>query len=732
MEYPVSKPDGKKLSGGVGKPRQCQLPGKERQFHDGAGLTSIGRWDFEERIWSGGQFWEELRTGSLELIQCHLGHGLTLDRACFEMAVKGDAGCGIVKDEQLKDKLRKFWISLLRKYGSTQEDLDHVATGQPFFLRLIKELLAFGEDADREFLSQGEVGFPVGVLSPLPRTPHMYEEQSSWRLEDDPHMQEEIWRSNYQSVGPHVQFVREHFEEECREGLMAKITLEEAKNRYGDKIAISSLAVLVEENHNGKKRVIHDATHGTKINNRIRCRDKCRSPSAREKQYLLAYHKRRKSVLFSLVGDISKARRRFLHSPQERGLLACRILENDDYIYINNVGTFGVGCASYWWGRISGAGLRLIHEMLGPSMPVELLIFADDLEALAADAGGRRGIVLAFLYLSALGFPFKWSKQRGGVRVEWIGLYSDYPSYRLGLSPRRVEWMTQWVSELATKGVVTSKEFEQGLGRLGFAAMALLWEKPFLGPLYAWSSAVQSKRGGLRLPAMSYLAQRFRNGGSLQDPPPLTSSGMEELLFFTDAKATSDGAWIGGFKQAASGEIVSWFSEEVKGNWASWLRIKRDPKRIIAALELLATLVATKLWMPRDGGSRKATCWLRGKTDNQSNTYALTKFMSTKFPLTIFLMELAETLRLGGCALKLDWVRRDCNQLADDLTNGKFDSFDQATRIRWNPEKEQWIVLEDFMNHAATFHSEMSKRKLEPLERNSEKRRRTQSGLSPW
>ena len=100
----------------------------------------------------------------------------------------------------------------------------------------------------------GEMGFPVGVLSPLPRTLHMYEEQASWRLEDDPYMREEVWRSNYSSVEPHVQFFREHFEQECAEGLMEKFTLEEAKKKFGDKVAISSLAVLVEENQSGKRR----------------------------------------------------------------------------------------------------------------------------------------------------------------------------------------------------------------------------------------------------------------------------------------------------------------------------------------------------------------------------------------------------------------------------------------------------------------------------------------------
>ena len=49
-EYPVSKPDGTKSAGGIGPPRQCQQPGKERQFHDGAGLPSTGRWDVEHRI----------------------------------------------------------------------------------------------------------------------------------------------------------------------------------------------------------------------------------------------------------------------------------------------------------------------------------------------------------------------------------------------------------------------------------------------------------------------------------------------------------------------------------------------------------------------------------------------------------------------------------------------------------------------------------------------------------
>ena len=175
-------------------------------------------------------------------------------------------------------------------------------------------------------------------------------------------------------------------------------------------------------------------------------------------------------------------------------------------------------------------------------------------------------------------------------------------------------------------------------------------------------------------------------------PPPLEQSEGKQITFYTDAKATEDSAWIGGFKQDASGKVLEWFSEEVPIAWAPWLKLKRDPKRIIAALKLLASLVAVKLWMPPSQQHSEAVCWLKGKTDNQSNTYALTKWMSTKFPLTIFIMEMSESLRLGRCNLKLDWVPREWNQLADDLTNQKFDMFSLQDRVRWDPFQQEWLV----------------------------------------
>ena len=135
---------------------------------------------------------------------------------------------------------------------------------------------------------------------------------------------------------------------------------------------------------------------------------------------------------------------------------------------------------------------------------------------------------------------------------------------RLGLSPSRAAWMEQWTRKLSVSGKVTAKEMEQGLGRLGFAANALTWERPFLGPLYSWTAAVRTKKCIFRIPAMLrtvlwFLAERTREGGSLQEPTPLRAGAEDDDVFFTDAKATEDETWIGGFLQSNTGEYLRGF-----------------------------------------------------------------------------------------------------------------------------------------------------------------------------
>ena len=62
---------------------------------------------------------------------------------------------------------------------------------------------------------------------------------------------------------------------------------------------------------------------------------------------------------------------------------------------------------------------------------------------------------------------------------------TEHSSCRLGLTKRRADWLVNWLREMVKAGSVTAQDISRGL--LAFAAIALDWEKLFLGPLYAWS-----------------------------------------------------------------------------------------------------------------------------------------------------------------------------------------------------------------------------------------------------
>ena len=94
---------------------------------------------------------------------------------------------------------------------------------------------------------------------------------------------------------------------------------------------------------------------------------------------------------------------------------------------------------------------------------------------------------------------------------------------------------------------------------------------------------------------------------------------------------------------------------------------------------------------------------IRGYTDNHLNEALLRKAMTTKFPSTLILMELAEELSAKNCELQLQWIRRDLNQLADDLTNENFASFDPNFRIDLKGEALEWRVLGRLFGHATSY-----------------------------
>jgi hypothetical protein len=98
-------------------------------------------------------------------------------------------------------------------------------------------------------------------------------------------------------------------------------------------------------------------------------------------------------------------------------------------------------------------------------------------------------VVMTMFVMEILGVPFAWKKTRGGIQADWVGYWLDLRTFEVGLSLKRVEWLRSWLRKKLEAEVTLVRELKEGLGRLAFAAGPLFWLRPFLGPLYAWSSA---------------------------------------------------------------------------------------------------------------------------------------------------------------------------------------------------------------------------------------------------
>ena len=270
--------------------------------------------------------------------------------------------------------------------------------------------------------------------------------------------------------------------------------------------------------------------------------------------------------------------------------------ELDQTVWVNTVGTFGVGSAGYWWGRAGAALMRLSHYLQGNIRQLWLLLYSDDCWATASGEHRHRDLLLHLLVLGVLGTPLAWHKLHGGEVLEWIGYALDVSRFEIGVTEKRVQWAIRWIGDKVREGTVRLGELREGLGRLQFVAGPLEHLRPFLGPLYAWVSA-GPRYARPRLPVMirlilEFFAKELEVGGMTT-----CAEGEVDLgeVFRLDAKASNDAVAIGGWRCKGSTRTkdASWFAISLNQRNAPWAFSKGESFRTIASLELLGVWSAS-------------------------------------------------------------------------------------------------------------------------------------------
>ena len=457
---------------------------------------------------------------------------------------------------------------------------------------------------------------------------------------------------------------------------------------------IASQGAQRKEKPGGKitARVLFDGTHGLCVNTRTRLRDQERAPIAADLKRTTREKAKLDELTFALSADVSEAHRQVPIHPDDWHLLGCQVISGRE-VFINTGGTLSIASASYYWSRVAGAVGRLAQYLIGDSATTWHMLVADDYLLECGGPAYRRGLLTFFENLfmcSVLGVPLSWHKTSGGDVLVWVGFELLLRSRCVGISARRAEWFVRWTQKIADSDTVNMASFEEGQGRIMFVAGALEHERPFLGP-------------SLKVHQHTSKGIDLKNTSVCEIHPPLSCKSDYEpetlpMQFEVDdgglhapvlmlrpahnAQGLAAGSLSSTVQVTLDPWLSSWFSLEISKCDVPWIFEKGDkPTLVISTLEALAILVALKLRFGNVADTEdKRVLIVPSVTDNRGNGAALNKLMSTRFPSSAVLMELATFMKARRLRTIVEWAPREYNRMLMPSTRKKDSHVGYLTR----------------------------------------------------
>ena len=213
-----------------------------------------------------------------------------------------------------------------------------------------------------------------------------------------------------------------------------------------------------------------------------------------------------------------------------------------------------------------------------------------------------------------------------------------------------------------------------------------------------------------------------------------------------DAQASDDrtgvGRWLPYLDEQgrAVPKRSAWFSLEVCHKDFPWVFVRgRKPSQIISTLEALAVLLSVKLFAAQQPEEqRKRVTILPTWTDNRGNGSVLNKLMTTRYPSSALVMELAAEMKKSSVKAQVEWTPREFSREADALANGYSSQFSPSLELRVEPHTLKWHVLDRALAmglEAEKAHDRVKGRGCLPDRTQKQKRRKPEDRLKakdPW
>ncbi|CAE7737362.1 LRRC45 [Symbiodinium sp. KB8] len=470
------------------------------------------------------------------------------------------------------------------------QQLLHVPAGQPFRLFLLKALLSVANDPDTAFIDLLVSGVPLGVDEPMPPCPSLFPAPPA----SEPDMDLSHCESSWGSALSDPATVDRLLQAEVSEGWIAEVPggLPALKRQY-DRSAVGKLG-LVKAPDRDPRLVVDSSVSGVTAHTHLP--NKSANPTITGLRRCLPC---RTSLerLFALILDVSKAHRRILIRPSDRGLL-CFFHRRRLYQCLTL--NFGARASGYYWARVAGLLSRLLHRLL--FVRHALLIYVDDLISLFSGPSAPVWASIMCVLLLLLRVPMSWHKAYLGCRPSWIGWSMDFDSMSATLEAPKLARLRDLLGLVLRSDSVPLHLLRKLTGKLLWVCSLFRPFRPSLGPLYRdqglpplvhvavspdlWSSFRSALTPDLRLQREDLDFRPYAPGQRSQAVVRISRA-------FADACADCRSAGIGGFVRLVSGRCV-WFRHNFSASDLAslfpWFDGHSSPQKFIAAWELLGQL----------------------------------------------------------------------------------------------------------------------------------------------
>ena len=287
---------------------------------------------------------------------------------------------------------------------------------------------------------------------------------------------------------------------------------------------------------------------------------------------------------------------------------------------------FGASWSAWWWGRVSGALVRLLHAFLGKGHMA--FNYVDDTVVFVRAEVAWETAALIGMYMEMLGVPLSWHKLGVGISVQYIGIVINLREVSLGLSADKVAHLQRFLALIKKGNRLDKKGLERGVGQLQWATAIAPWLRSWLSSLYRMMHMLGLRWGWLDEAGSREVFNAMDEDGTLGWDAGGFARGMS-LSFVGKRTARSKDDWRTHWGQGkGSVAFADWEARRVKvtqeavvmaGLWQKYLSGVSVSRRLWrpwavpgdAAADAFASGDWASLggWWVDEGVLDKATCW---------------------------------------------------------------------------------------------------------------------------